>query len=493
MPAVLKRKMKKRIYHTFLLIAVVVVALFSCRQENLLEDSGARLSFSTDTVAFDTIFTTLGSTTKNFRVYNPHSQPIKVSSIHLSGGNSSCFRLNIDGSPQNKVENIEIPAKDSLYIFVEVTLDPNDDNAPLLISDSVVFITNGNIQDVKLVAWGQDVHLYNNAFIEEEVWTADKPYLIYNVAFLDTGKNLVIEPGTKIHLHKNAIIYVAGNLQINGEVDNPVTFSGDRLEELYKDVPDQWNSIHFFNGSSGEINHAEIINGRFGIIAGTASDGEFPDVEIKNTVIHNMSAYGIYAVNANLRVYNTQVSNAQYALFNVDAGGDYKFYHCTFAHYNASKNLPSITMFNKLALAVVDEFNQVVDTAYYQADLNAYFGNCIIYGGRKSEFFFENSEENELNYLFDNSLLRLEVDSFETDNPEYFRNNIFNEDPKFINLKDDFRLDTLSPAKDAASLEILNQYPVLLKTDLLGNSRIEDSKPDLGAYERREGEETEDP
>ena len=481
--------MKINIYQIVAICALGLLALFSCRQENLLKDTGAKLSFSTDTVAFDTIFTTLGSTTKHFRVYNPHPQPINVSSIFLSGGENSTFRLNMDGSPTNKVDNIEIPAKDSLYIFVEVTLDPNDDNAPLLISDSVVFITNGNIQDVKLVAWGQDVHLYNNEFIEEEVWTAEKPYLIFNIAFLDTGKSLTIEAGTKVHLHKNSIIYVAGNLKINGGIENPVTFSGDRLEELYKDVPDQWNSIHFFNGSSGEINHTEIINGRFGIIAGTASDGAFPNVEIKNTVIHNMSAYGIYAVNANLNVYNTQISNAQYALFNVDAGGNYNFYHCTFAHYNASKNLPSITLFNKLTLAVTDEFNQVIDTAYYQSDLNAYFGNCIIYGGRKSEFFFENSEENELNYLFDNSLLRLEVDSFETGNPEYFQNNIYNEDPKFINLKDDFQLDTLSPAKDAASTDVLNQYPLILEKDLLGNSRTEDDKPDLGAYERKEGEE----
>ncbi len=481
--------MKNKIAQIVAVGILSFLALLSCRQENLLEDTGAKLSFSTDTVAFDTIFTTLGSTTKHFRVYNPHSQPINVSSIYLSGGENSTFRLNIDGSPTNKAENIEIPAKDSLYVFVEVTLDPNDDNAPLLISDSIVFITNGNIQDVKLVAWGQDVHLYNNEFIEEEVWTAEKPYLIFNVAFLDTGKNLTMKPGTKIHLHKNAIIYVAGNLTINGDIDNPVTFSGDRLEELYDDVPDQWNSIHFFNGSSGKINHAKIINGRFGIIAGTASEGEFPNLEIKNTVIHNMSAYGIYAVNANLKVYNSQISNAQYALFNVDAGGDYQFYHCTFAHYNASKNLPSITLFNKLALAVTDEFNQIIDTAYFQADLNAYFGNCIIYGGRKSEFFFESSEENQLNYIFDNSLLRLEVDSFETGNPEYFRNNIYNEDPKFINLKDDFQLDTLSPAKDAANQDIIDQFPVILENDLLGKSRTEDGMPDLGAYERKEGEE----
>lgn len=482
--------MNKNILHFLIVLIMLSLTLVACRKESQLDDAGAKLSFSTDTVAFDTIFTTFGSTTQNFRVYNPHSQPVNISSIHLSGGDQSRFRLNIDGSPTNKAENIEIPAKDSLFVFVEVTLDPNDDNAPLLISDSIMFITNGNIQNVKLVAWGQDVHLYNNEFIQEEVWTADKPYLIYNIAWLDTGKTLTIEPGTHVYVHKNSIMHVSGSLTINGTVENPVTFSGDRLEDFYDDVPDQWNGIHFLNGSTGNLNHVIIKNGRFGVITGAPDDGIPPEVEIRNTVIHNVSATGLFSIHANVDVYNTQISNAQNSEFQVDAGGNYNFYHCTFASYNSPGSTPSIVLRNKLGLLERDIDGNIIDTLYLQADVNAYFGNCIVYGGKKSEFLFQSSDENALNFHFDNSLLKLEVDSFETDNPNRFSNNLYNSDPEFINLKDDFQLDTLSPAKDAGSLDIVNQIPTLLENDLIGNSRIEDGKPDLGAYERIEnGEE----
>ncbi len=475
--------MTKECIRVSIIVFLVFIFLYSCRNEKLIEDTNAKLQFSTDTITFDTVFTTFGSTTKNFRIYNKYHQPIKISSIHLSGGDNSNFRLNIDGIPKNNLTNIEIPAKDSLYVFVEVTVDPNAANAPILISDSVVFITNGNIQDVKLIAWGQDVHFYNNEFISEDVWTADKPYLIYNIAYLDSGKSLTINAGTKVYLHKNAVLFIAGKLEINGNRDSPVVFSGDRLEKFYDDKEGQWNRILFYNGSIGDINYAEIKNGIIGLQAGYHDNGKPPTIHIKNTIIHNMSAYGIYSVTSYLNVFNTQISNAQFSLLNVEAGGEYNFFHCTLASYNSAKNIPSVILFNETTLGITDENNKVIDTLILNADLTINFKNSIIYGPKRNEFFYRSNNVNNLDFSFDHTLLKIELDSFDITDTRKFQNNIYNKEPKFINNKNDFRLDSLSPAINKGSVQIVNQNPNYLNHDILGNSRINDSKPDLGAFE----------
>ena len=55
---------------------------------------------------------------------------------------------------------------------------------------------------------------------------------------------LTIEPGVRIHLHRDALLYVEGTLQVNGTLDEPVLFAGDRLEEFYEDKPGQWGLIY---------------------------------------------------------------------------------------------------------------------------------------------------------------------------------------------------------------------------------------------------------
>jgi hypothetical protein len=135
----------------------------ACKKDELLTDSSAKLEFSVDSVLFDTVFTQVGSTTRSFRIYNKHDQPINISKIFLGGGSSSQYRINVDGTPTTTsnpiIRDVEIMAGDSIFVFVQVTVDPTGSTSPLLIKDSVIFETNGNIQDVKLTAIGQDVYL----------------------------------------------------------------------------------------------------------------------------------------------------------------------------------------------------------------------------------------------------------------------------------------------------------------------------------------------
>jgi hypothetical protein len=195
---------------------LILTWLWSCEQNNPIADPDAKLGFSSDTVLFDTVFTTVGSTTQNFRVYNPHSQPIVIDRISLANSPGTPFRLNINGHQVNSLEKVEIPANDSIYIFVEVTLNPNGQNLPMVIQDSVVFQTNGNAQDVDLIAFGQDVHLVNGEILKTRTWMNDKPYLVYNSMMVDTLQTLTIQAGTRIHFHKGSSMLVKGTLKARG-------------------------------------------------------------------------------------------------------------------------------------------------------------------------------------------------------------------------------------------------------------------------------------
>ncbi|MFW6246517.1 MAG: hypothetical protein ACOC13_03580, partial [Tangfeifania sp.] len=160
-----------------LTVVVVLVSLFSCEDESYMNSPDAQIQFSNDTITFDTIFTTIGSTTQHLRVYNPYDEDILISRIRVAGGDFSNFRLNIDGKSTNEAYEIEVPARDSIFIFVEVKIDPTGQNLPMVVQDSIEFTTNSNLQNIKLVAYGQDFKLIKGETIETTTWTSEKPYL----------------------------------------------------------------------------------------------------------------------------------------------------------------------------------------------------------------------------------------------------------------------------------------------------------------------------
>ncbi|HRH38054.1 MAG TPA: hypothetical protein PK760_06900, partial [Flavobacteriales bacterium] len=232
-----------------LLFGLVAVALLaSCRKDKLFtDDPGAKLTFSQEEVLFDTIFTTVPfSVTKRFRVHNPNSQAVKVD-IALEGGSPSPFRINVDGSAGTQFTDVEILGGDSIYVFVEASLDQSNQNAPLIHEDHILFTTNGNDQRVKLIAWGQDAHFFypdhifqnfpdysliagedddGNPICETVNWPNDKPYVIYGYAVVDSCSKLTIDPGVRVYVHGGGglWIYRWGQIEANGEVNNPITF-----------------------------------------------------------------------------------------------------------------------------------------------------------------------------------------------------------------------------------------------------------------------------
>jgi len=437
-------------YFFKLLVPVLLIYFtLSCEKDEFYTSSNAKIKFSNDTVLFDTVFTTIGSATKQLIVKNPYKSSIRISSIYLAGGESSPYRLNIDGYSGTKLNNIEIRSKDSLYIFIEVTIDPTNQNLPMVVKDSIVFSLNNNIQDVNLVSWGQDVHILNSQIIQTETWINDKPYLIYNYLFIDTASTLTIEAGVKLHFHNQSRMYVAGTMISNGTFESPVIFTSDRLEATYKDIPGQWDGIWLLPGSKDNvINFTEIRNAIIGIQVDTLASIDNPTLLLSNSRIENMTSTGLYAQGTTVEAYNTVIANCGQFAAALTLGGSYEFNHCTFANYwgYSSRSTPSILLNNY--------YIDIYGNTQIRSLNKAYFGNCIIYGNKESEIFLDKNDAGDFNYTFDYSLIKIES-TINTNNSENYINILKNVDPKFNDpYNNDYELDTLSPAKDYGKIQI---------------------------------------
>jgi len=445
----------------------------------------AQLQFSTDTITFDTIFTTIGSTTQRFTVRNPYQEPVLISSIRLSGGEMSNFRLNINGIVGNDLFDVEVPGHDSIYVFVEVTVDPTGQNLPMVVQDSIIFSTNANLQNVKLIAYGQDFTLIKGETIGTTTWTADKPYLIYDYALVDSLATLTIEPGAKIHFHKGAGLYVKGTIIADGTFEQPIQFLSDRLEASYKNVPDQWNTILLFSGSHNNVfNFATIKNANIGLQVGTIEHDGYASVQLSNSKIENMAYAGIFALKSKILGYNDVIANCGFYAAALLVGGEYEFYHTTIANYwgnygSKARSTASLVVSNILVVEGSDGSKQT-----YTGDLEkATFGNSIVYGNINNELELGDNNESAFNFLFDHCILQIPDTMNISDKNHYnsiLRGNVA--DPRFVDPYNgyNYELDTLSAAIDAGSMEYAIKYP----KDILDKDRTADDGPDLGAYER---------
>lgn len=466
----------------FLGLGAAMALIFSCRRDDFSDDPSIRLKFSSDTVMFDTIFTTIGSSTRFFTVHNTHNQKVKLSSIRLAGGNSSFFRLNIDGISSHAAQDIEIGARDSIFVFVEVTVDPNAQDLPLIIADSIVFTLNGNQQDVKLVAWGQDAHFlypkfpadkpYFSLISSDTTWTANKPHVIYGICVIDQGVTLTIEEGAKVHFHNKSslVAYYGATLKVNGSLENQVVFQGDRLEPFYRELSGQWGGIYLFPTSKdNEFKHALIKNGTVGIQVDTIGSLTNPTLTIKNTIIRNMKYAGLIAQGSHVKAENLMINNCEEYALMLLLGGEYEFLHCSFANFNKNSFRKSASLvFNNYYLDTLGNV-QIRDL------VKAYFGNCIVTGSLQEELAFDNSSQGGLfNYTFEHCMIKTQRNT----NGSQYINILKNIDPGFVDIAaQNFRLKSSSPLINAGKAEISQQVPF----DLFGVERS--NRPDIGAIQ----------
>jgi hypothetical protein len=459
------KQMKKAGYVFFILFLNAII-FFSCRKENIITSSSAKLKFEGDTLTFDTVFTTLGSATEYFKVYNPNNDPIVISDIKLAGSSGSKFHLNIDGTSTDEAQNVRIEAHDSLYVFATVHIDPTAQDEPFVVYDSVLFQTNGNLQKVILQAWGQDAHFIYGTTVSGE-WKNDKPYVIIHSAEVDSNTSLIIDPGCRIYMHADSWLYVDGQLTIAGTKGDSVVFKGDRLEQYYDSLPGNWQGIVFLKDSHDcKINYTLIRDGAYGIYADSnihqPSDS---NLVVRNAIIENQYYYGISGYEGNFMAYSCLVFNCGNDNVAMTKGGNCSLTNCTFANYG-SLYLQHESPVCYLSPNLRDGNGFILRSN----NLTANFTNCIIYGSLSDETVVDTVKNGQqLSDTFRNCDLLTS-----TKNSSSYLTCLFNEDPLFANQQAlDFHLTSSSPCISAGIFSI--------STDLDGN--LFKTPPSIGCYQ----------
>lgn len=448
--------------------ALILFVLCACKRDQSIDNNPAnKLNFSTDSVLFDTVFTSKGTTSRSFKVFNVSKNNVEISNIRLVGGAKSPFKININGSNQTSLSNIILNGKDSIYIFIKAVIDPNEASAPFLVQDTLEFLTNGNLQKIPVLAYGQNAVYLNATTISNTfIFTKKIPYIIFDYLKIAPNATATVEPGAKLYFHGGAELSVYGTLKVNGALKDSVTFSSDRTERIYKDEPGQWKGVRFYETSThNTINYCTIKNGIVGLWLDSMN--VTPKLLLTNSIIKNHTVAGVLAHNAYIVAINNIFNNCGKHLFAGRYGGNYTIYQNTFFNNNNNfiRNSPSVIFSDNLEDGADSYKNFLLE-----------FINNIVWGSLDNEFLISQKGLKIFNAIAQNNLLK--TDKFKNEG-----NNILNQDPQFEDQKkENFNLATNSPASNLGfNLSLNPNFNSIIIKDLNGANRIFPS--DLGCLE----------
>lgn len=462
-----------------LLVALLLSAFFfACKKESFTTNPSAQLKTSVDTLHFDTVFTTTGSVTQFVKIINDNNKAIRVNSVRLAGGLSSPFKINVDGVQGPEVNNLEISANDSAYIFVTVSINPNTANLPFIVQDSIEVTYNGNKKWIQLDAFGQNAHFLRNYEItSNEIWNDDKPYVILGRLTVDTNTTLTIRKGCRIYMHADAPFIVHGTLQTAGEKwdSTRVVFSGDRLDAPYKDFPASYPGLIFTDVSKDNVlTYTTIKNAYQGIVLVNPSVNANAKLSLHQTIIDNAYDAGILSINSSITARNVLVSNCGKNLV-LAKGGTYDFLHCTIV------TISNRYIQHKEPVLFVSNF-VTQNNSPVAASLTATFRNCIFWGEQnglvENEVVVAKQGNTSFNVLFDQVLWRVQTQPTNST----ISGAINNQNPQFDTLNSTQRIFNFKLREGSAAIN--KGANSSLNVDLDGNPRPV-GLPDLGAYERQ--------
>lgn len=470
-----------KLVQNLLLIVGICTLLSACRKESFTTSSSDTIQVNTDTLWFDTVFTKVTerlplSVNKQILLYNPHSESIRTN-IRLGGGENSHFRLNVDGESGHIFSDIEIFPNDSIFLFLEVHPDPNNNSPdfnPLIIRDSILYSTNGNDSKTMLIGWGQDAHyIFRDSIEQDTTWAnANLPIVIYGYCYVKPDVKLTIEKGMQIHSAPRSWLFVEGELEVRGTKDEPVLMQGDRLQPDWEERPGQWGGIWFNWPTYGSfIEHAIIKNGTVGIYCDTIpGEPDSENVTISKTMIRNMSFDGVAGRGSRIIMQNSISADCGRYTFLAQEGGDYYLRNNTFytGRLSSIRNTQTFGYTNRTR----DEFGRVLAVYPIRYD----FRNNIIYG-TNLEGEIVGDVDTTGNLLGQPSLIQNNLISTEESNVYGIGNNILNKDPLFIDTDVyNYDLDSFSPAKDKGQ-----ELTPRILDDYCDRPRIDPI--DIGAFE----------
>ncbi len=454
------------------LLSILVCFIFlvvSCTKDKFVTGKNAFLITSDTAVYFDTVFTSVGSVTKQLKLFNINEKKLRLDNVELAGGANSFFKMNVSGTPGTQFSNIEMDKGDSLYIFISVNINPSQQHLPFIIEDSIRIDYNGNTQFIKLSAYGQNARFLRNAIITQNTtWTNDLPYVLMDSFAVSKGATLTIGKGVQVYCHANTPVTIEGSLQANGTADSTgkIVFQNDRLDAPYRDEPGTWQGIYFMPESKNNVLNFVLLKNA---LQGIAAD-EGSSVILNECRISNCAGEGIIAYHSNVTATNCLIDNCSYNVYSL-AGGNYHFKNCTIAAYNSQylfHQFPAVTLANT-------NENGIASYA-----LQAVFENCIIYGDEglvTDEVAVVNNSAADYTVILQNTLYRSPAE-----NPSVtYSDCLLNVDPQFKkidkeNKQFDFHITASSPCIDAGK-----KPGVAIDFD--GNLRNE--IPDIGCYELR--------
>lgn len=471
-----------------------------CKRNVFSEDPNLALRFSADTILFDTVFATIGSVTLPLKVYNPNDDAVRISEIVLESGPSSAFRINADGMSGLEFEDLPLLPGDSLWIFVEVTVDPTNDDTPFVVEDGIRFVTNGNEQRVQLAAWGANAFFHGGAsdgFTSlpcDDVWTPALPHVIYGIVEVDAGCTLTVLPGTEVYVHSGGgLLVYQSTLNALGTLENPIVFQGDRLHDGYADLAGSWGiefqvdfgpeselftvargGIWLYGSIDSKMNHVHLRNGTIGLQVDTVGAPNVPSLTMTNSIISNMSGIGMLAQGAKIDGYNNLIYDCGQMCGAFTLGGTYRMDHCTFANYwsDGVRQAPAV---------LLNDWYQALDGSNQIRSLEgSRFNNCIIWGNNATLDDFDELVADLANPpaspLITQSAVDVQDEDFQFD---LLLDCTTDAAPPFANTPDrDFHLTGNNSLWEGGNA----QFPIA--TDLDGLPRVV-GLPDKGCYERQ--------
>lgn len=452
---------------TLCFISFVIVTACK-RDQGVTFNPQNKLNFSTDSILFDTVFTSIGSTSRSIKVFNVSKNNIEITNIKLVGGLNSPFKININGISQTSVNNIRINANDSIYLFLKAVINPTIAEAPFLVQDTLEFLTNGNLQKIPIVAYGRNAIYFNAKTINDD-FTFKKgiPYLIYKPLTITQSANVMVEAGAKLYFNSDARMMVYGTLQANGSIADSITFCSNRTERIYRDEPGQWKGIYFGETSKNNtLNYCSIKNSVVGLQVDSLNTDIKPKLLITNCIIKNHALAGIIVNNSHVVAINNLMFNCgRYVILGL-YGGKYNFYHNTIANNNTNvgRQTPSV---------LFSDNNEDGSIKFKNFELD--FINNIVWGNLDNEFSINNNGNKPFVSTIKSNLLKT--------NKTYDVSNIINADPLFKNFRrSNYLLSANSPAQnlgiDLASSIYFNQF---IKFDF--NNILRTQPSELGCYE----------
>ncbi len=480
------------------ILPLTILLLAACTDDESFSTSRADiLSFATDTVKMDTVFSKVPAATKSFWIYNNSADGIRCSKVALEKGNQTGFRVNVDGEYLSaergfQLNDIEVRKGDSIRVFIELTSPEQGKVEPNLIEDNLLFqLESGVQQRVNLNAWSWDAIKISNYVVSgTQEFSSERPIVVYGGIKVDSTANLILNEGATLFFHSGAGIDIYGQLTCKGTAEKPVTLRGDRLDRMFDYLPydlisGQWKGLHFYSSSfNNQLKFTDIHSAFDGIVCDSSSTQTLK-LLMENSTVHNCQGYGVKAENSVVGLIASQITNTLHDCVNLNSGFT-EIRNCTLAQfYPFDSN-------RGMALHFTDEKNDVNNISYVGANGLSCM-NTIVTGFDSDVILGQmNDTTGTYSYYFANNVLRtprIEDDTIR------FVNNIWEKELEdrqseetdtttgekmFVFVSHDtqhydFHLDSLSCAIGGANIEYLPE------ADRDGKP-YNPNKPDIGCY-----------